>query len=64
MCCHPLTDLCIECLYTIFKPDLEDGCIKAEKCTIGENYCIEFNTAGNFCSYCEIGLFADTDGDY
>ena len=63
MCsCHPLTDLCIECLYTIFKPDLEGGCIKAEKCTLGENYCIECNTAGNFCNYCEIGLFADKNG--
>ena len=60
--CHPLTNLCTQCIYSVYKPDLEGGCEKAEKCIGGENYCIECNKEGNLCESCELGYFPDNNG--
>ena len=60
--CHPVTNLCVICEKSVYKPDKNGGCGFSNKCKIGENYCNECNNEGNLCSKCELGYFADKNG--
>ena len=42
--------------------DEDGGCKNAQKCVIGENYCMECNEEGNLCQKCEEGYFPDQNG--
>ena len=60
--CNPVTNLCIKCIFDIYEPDLEGGCIPSNKCEIGKNYCTECNFDSKLCITCDEGLFPDENG--
>ena len=60
--CHPLTNLCVVCEKSIYKPDQEGGCEPSHQCKIGENYCNKCNNNGDFCLQCELGFYTDENG--
>ena len=35
--CNEETDLCEYCMFSVFKPDSEGGCVGAKKCIVGNN---------------------------
>ena len=60
--CHPFKNLCTKCVKDVYKPDNNGGCIGAENCKRGENYCEECNSEDNRCEQCEDGYFPDSNG--
>ena len=60
--CHPLRNVCSECLFNVYEPDEIGGCTPLKKCSIGENYCSTCNSNQNLCLVCEIGYYPDENG--
>ena len=60
--CHPITNLCVVCSATIYKPDNEGGCVPSQQCITGENYCDKCNNNGDLCLQCELGFSPDENG--
>ena len=60
--CHPLTNLCVLCDNSVYKPDDEGGCKPIKQCIVGENYCNKCNNNNDLCLQCELGYFADENG--
>ena len=46
----------------ILIPDNNGGCIGAQKCELGENYCNECDEEGKICKICEKGFYPDENG--
>ena len=60
--CNPLTNLCAKCEFDNLFPDENGGCIGAQKCILGKNYCDECDLEGKLCEKCENGYFPDKNG--
>ena len=61
--CNILTNLCAKCEKSdILVPDLNGGCIGAQKCFVGQNYCLECDTDGKLCKQCEENYYQDENG--
>ena len=61
--CNILTNLCAICEYPeILVPDRNGGCIGAEKCILGKNFCNECDINGKSCIECEEYYYPDENG--
>ena len=61
--CNFITNLCLKCQYPeILVPDEEGGCIGANKCILGKNYCLECDLDGKSYKKCEENYYNDENG--
>ena len=60
--CNEKSNLCDYCFFSVFKPDLEGGCIGAKKCIPEYNLCLECNQDLTLCQKCEEGYSPDNNG--
>lgn len=60
--CNEKTDLCDYCFFSVFKPDLEGGCIGSKKCSPKSNLCLECNEDSTLCTKCENDFIPDNNG--
>ena len=60
--CNEETDLCEYCMFSVFKPDSEGGCVGAKKCIVGNNYCRKCNEDSTKCQACLNAYYPDNNG--
>ena len=60
--CNPMTNLCVQCSYSVYIPDENGGCVPYQKCTAGLNFCDQCNSKETLCLVCDIGYYPDENG--
>ena len=60
--CDNRRDLCDYCIFPVFKPDLEGGCVGSKICMEDYNLCLQCNQDSTLCQKCEEGYIPDNNG--